>query len=76
MFVRTTLFAAAAATLAMSAASVSADTRTLVAKPQPQIMIAKPARIVGFPCPDGWVPATPPLNWQLGCLPNTMTLGN
>ena len=40
MFVRTTLFAAAAATLAMSAASVSADTRTLVAKPQPQIMIA------------------------------------
>lgn len=23
-------------------------------------------------CPDGWVQATPPLNWQLGCLPNTI----
>ncbi|MEA5572499.1 hypothetical protein [Calothrix sp. UHCC 0171] len=21
-------------------------------------------------CPDGWVPATPPLNPQLGCIPN------
>ncbi|MGH2535065.1 MAG: hypothetical protein ACRDJW_22615 [Thermomicrobiales bacterium] len=25
----------------------------------------------GFLCPEGWVQATPPLNWQLGCLPNT-----
>ncbi len=21
-------------------------------------------------CPDGWIPATPPLNPQLGCIPN------
>jgi hypothetical protein len=26
----------------------------------------------GFGCPEGWVPATPPLNWQLRCLPNTI----
>jgi hypothetical protein len=26
----------------------------------------------GFLCPDGWVHAAPPLNWQLGCLPNTI----
>ncbi|NJM18885.1 MAG: hypothetical protein HC836_15255 [Richelia sp. RM2_1_2] len=24
-------------------------------------------------CPDGWIPATPPLNPQLGCIPNTIT---
>ncbi|KST67417.1 hypothetical protein [Mastigocoleus testarum] len=26
----------------------------------------------GQPCPDGWVRATPPLNPQLGCVPNTI----
>jgi hypothetical protein len=27
-------------------------------------------------CPPGWIPALPPLNPQLGCIPNTIVVKN
>lgn len=36
----------------------------------PIAAVAQPPQIPG--CPPGWVPATPPVNPQLGCLPGQM----
>lgn len=77
MFIRFPLIAAAVATLvvATGAASAADQPRAMVEKPKPErVILIAPKREKGFGCPDGWVQAAPPLNWQLGCIPNTLTL--
>lgn len=72
------ILALAGLALPLLAAAASADTvrlkRHIVVQPMHLIqgpVIAIPP--VGPLCPEGWVPATPPLNPALGCLPNTIT---
>lgn len=83
---RTLSLASAAVALSMIAGGAIAFERVVplqaeLLKPVPNVQVFKaPTPVLQakpkFPlCPEGWVVATPPLNPQLGCLPNTLTIG-